>query len=126
MSDGAPAPSMDPLLVAFRDAVRRKIRADLDAEAAVSARLRAERIPQIREVVAGARAEGVCTRVWLFGSYAWGAPTEASDVDVLVEGDADEVAWRLTRSLGCEVDAWRLTDAPASLAARPMSDGIAL
>lgn len=119
-------PPLDPLQIAFRDAVRAKIRRDLAAEAATSERLRNDRVPHLREVIAAARAEGLCRGVWLFGSYAWGQPTERSDIDLLVDGDADEIAWRVSRALDCEVDGWPLTAAPAELVARARSEGIAL
>lgn len=126
MSDAGHRAAADPHHSAFREAVLSKIRRDLEAEAEASARLRAERLGPLREVVRSARAEGVCGEVVLFGSYAWGQPTARSDVDLLIAGDTEEIAWRVGRVLGCEVDAWRLEDAPAALVERALAEGIAL
>ena len=123
MSD---ASSPAPELAQFRAAVLAKIRRDLAEEAATSARLREQRLAQLLPLVSAARAEGVCGVVLLFGSYAWGQPTEQSDLDLLVEGDADELAWRVSHAIGCEVDAWRVADAPSALALRARSEGISL
>ena len=76
--------------------------------------------------MSAARAEDVCGEVLFFGSCAWGQPTEQSDVDLLVAGDADELAWRLAQAIACEVDAWRVEDAPPTLVARARAEGIAL
>ena len=110
----------------FRAAVLAKIRGDLAEEAVTSARLLDQRLAQLRPLVSAARAEGVCGEVLLFGSCGWGQPTEQSDVDLLVAGDADELAWRLAQAIDCEVDAWRVEDAPPALVARARAEGIAL
>lgn len=122
----APAPPSSPPHAAFRDAVLAKIRRDLAAEAEVSERLRSERLPRLSEIVAAARDEGICREVFLFGSYAWGNPTARSDLDLLVAGDADELAWRVGSALGCEVDAWELDRAPPALIERARTEGISL
>lgn len=119
------AASSDPQR-AFREAVLKKIRADLAAEEALADLARVEVLPRLRTIIATARADGVCREVWLFGSFAWGRPGPDSDLDLLVEGDADELAWRISRELVRAVDAWRLDDAPPSLVARARSEGIAL
>lgn len=126
MSEAPSTAATDPQLGTFRAAVLAKIRRDLADEAAATERLRAELLPRLRALVAAARADGVCDEVVLFGSYAWGRPTDRSDVDLLVAGDATELAWRVSRALGCEVDAWRLEDAPETLVARAQADGVTL
>ena len=130
-SDDASRPEvlLDSLQLAFREAVRRKIRQDLEAEAASAAKLRRERVPLVKACVEALRADGRCGAVWLFGSYAWGQPSLASDLDVLVDGDADELAWRLGNVEGLRhltVDAWRLEAAPPELVRRAQADGIPL
>src|SRR5690606_5986689 len=102
-----------------------RIRAELAAEEALAELARVEVLPRLREIVAAARADGVCGEVWLFGSFACGRPGTDSDLDLLVDGDADELAWRISRELLRAVDAWRLDDAPPSLIARARSEGIA-
>lgn len=126
MSEAPRTAPTDPSHEAFREAVLAKIRRDLEAEARTSARLRTERLSLLRGLVLSARADGVCGEVVLFGSYAWGQPTERSDVDLLIEGDTRELAWRVGRTLGCEVDAWRIQDAPETLVERARAEGIAL
>lgn len=51
--------------------------------------------------VAALRAKGKLSRAWLFGSYAWGQPTAASDLDVMVEGTDDPFA--LAAEIGAAV-----------------------
>src|SRR2546423_105217 len=116
--------TLDPeLLAAFRRTVRAKIARDLEREAAQAERLRQEVVPRVAEAGSGARARGLCDRAWLFGSFAWGAPGERSDVDLLVDGDADGVAALVDRACGRMVLALRLEEAPESLRVRVFSDG---
>lgn len=75
-------------------------------------------VPRVAAVVAEARASGLCRAVWLFGSFAWDAPREGCDLDLLVDGDAEAVAARVRRACGREVHAIALAEAPDSLRAR--------
>ena len=121
-----PEHALSPDARLFRDSVLRKIRADVAAEAARAEALRAEVAPRLGAIVAAARADGVCGEVWLFGSFASGAPRDASDVDILVAGNADELAWRIGSALGRRVDAWRLEEAPEGLVTRARDTGVRL
>lgn len=67
------------------------------------------------------------TRVWLFGSLAWGEPHQASDVDLLVEGVAAD-AWlaaikTVEDAIEAPADVLRAEDAPASLRLRVAKEG---
>jgi predicted nucleotidyltransferase len=120
---------LDPeLLRAFREAVRAKIARDLAGEeaAVVARRLRVR--PAIERGVAQARAEGLLSAAWLFGSYAWGEPGERSDVDLLVEGCHDPflVAGVVGQLTGTEVHVVCLEDAPESLRERVLTEGVKL
>lgn len=119
-------PAHDALLAAFRARVDATIAADIAREEAAAEVLRAAVVPVVRAVVARARDEGVCRRVWLFGSFAWGQPSEGSDIDLLVEGDEDELAYRVGAATLRAVHALDLDAAPASLRDRCTSDGVAL
>lgn len=116
------------LLREFRQAVRAKIDRDLEREASESTRRRAETLPVVRRAIALARERGLCERAWLFGSFAWGAPGERSDVDVLLEGCGDPfaVASLIARQAGREVHAISIEDAPASLRERATQSGLEL
>ncbi len=117
-----------PDLVA-RAAIRAKIRGDLAREAAEAEVRRAEIVPRVRATIAEQRSRGRCARAWLFGSYAggpWGEPGEESDVDLLVEGDADGVGAAVLRETGRMVHGWRLDEAPPSLVARVLAEGVPL
>ncbi len=119
-------PEHDALLRAFRAAVDRKIAADIAAEAAAADALRREILPLVRAAVAEVRQTGACQRVWLFGSFAWGEPIAESDIDVLVEGDADEVGYQIGKATRREVHAIALAEAPPSLVERCLADGVSL
>lgn len=112
----------------FRARVIERIEADLAREHAESEQLRAEVVPRVVAAVAAARADGLCGRAWLFGSFAWGKPTAHSDVDLLVEGctSPDGLAGRLWLELERPVHVVQLEHAPASLVERGTADGMAL
>ncbi|MEZ4266087.1 MAG: nucleotidyltransferase domain-containing protein [Myxococcota bacterium] len=106
----------------------RKIEADLERERAEAEALRARVLPPLRAVIGRLRGEGRCGEVWLFGSFAWGAPTPRSDVDLLV-ADADDVfavAGDVAAAVGRDVLAIPFEDAPESLRQRALADGLAL
>jgi predicted nucleotidyltransferase len=69
-------------------------------------------------------------RVWLFGSLAWGAPHESSDVDLLVEGlgpDAWSTALRIAEEeVPSPVDVVRAEDCEPGLVARVRREGVLL
>lgn len=66
-------------------------------------------------------------RVWLFGSLAWGAVHEQSDIDVAVEGLSSNVLLAAQGELlllsPCGVDLIRLEEAPGTLAERIREHG---
>jgi predicted nucleotidyltransferase len=68
----------------FRRRVVAGIEADLAREAEQAESLRAAVLPLVSDSVAAARRQGRCGKAWLFGSFAWGRPTERSDIDLLV------------------------------------------
>jgi predicted nucleotidyltransferase len=114
------------LFAAFRRRIDEKIEADLRREHELSEQLRASLLPLLEREVALARAAGVCKRVWLFGSFAWGAPEPRSDIDLLVEGDDSALARRVEKALGREVHALGLQEAPAELVERALARGVVL
>ena len=111
------------LLSAFREAVRAKIRRDLRDEERSAEALQARVVPLVRQEVEGARAEGVCRRAWLFGSFSWGRPTDHSDVDLLIEGDEEEVGARVASACRREVHAVGFDRAPTALRERVLAEG---
>lgn len=119
-------PEHDALLRAFRAAIDRQIAADIATEAAAADALRREVLPRVRAAVDEVRRAGGCERVWLFGSFAWGDPTAESDIDVLVEGDVDELGYQIGKATRREVHAIALAEAPPSLVERCLADGVPL
>jgi predicted nucleotidyltransferase len=118
--------STQQLLLALRERVDAKICADLAAEDQTAQALREQVLAAARGAVEEARSEGECGRVWLFGSFAWGKPSERSDVDLLVEEDDDALARRVEQATGREVHAIRMAEAPASLRERVLAHGLPL
>ena len=120
--------SREELLSAFGRSVRAKIASDVEAERSVAEALRRELIPIVRGEIARLRAGGHCRRGWLFGSFAWGEPTEASDLDLLVETESDPLvlAAEIGRATRRMVHVVALHEAPASLVERARSGGIPL
>jgi predicted nucleotidyltransferase len=119
----------DPDLVrAFGRAVRAHFEDEVAKEREQAAARRAAVLPDVRAGLARARAEGLCGKAWLFGSYAWGEPGERSDVDLLVEGCADPimVASLVGRACGLDVHVIDKSEAPPSLLERVQSDGVPL
>jgi len=114
------------LLIAFRRAVLGEIRKNLEIERHQSEQRRARIIPLVREAVRAARDLGLCERVWLFGSYAWGQPGANSDVDLLVEGDDSEVAYRVAVACELEIHALSWDSAPEELRTRCQVEGVLL
>ena len=122
-------PAIDPvLLTGFREAVRAKIRRDLEQEEATARTLREQVLPGVRQAIASARASGLCTRVWLFGSFAWGRPSDRSDVDLLVEGcaDPDRLGGLVALRCGRDVHVIEWEQAPESLRTRVLEQGTVL
>lgn len=119
----------DPaLLRAFRAAVRAKFARDLEAEQAAAERLRRRTLADLQVGLADARRQGLCGAAWLFGSYAWGRPTERSDVDLLVAAcrDPDLLAVIVGRATGTDVHIVQVEHAPESLRDRVAADGVPL
>jgi len=108
--------------------VRENIAAELEREAVEAEALRRAVLPPVRQALEAARADGWCARAWLFGSFAWGAPTERSDVDLLVAScaDPDRLAARLWRACGRPVHVVELEQARAELSERVLADGVSL
>ncbi len=121
-----PSGESPELFATFRRAVLSKIRRDLVEERAAADSLRERIVPLVAEAVQSVRDEGRCGRAWLFGSFAWGNPHERSDIDLLVEGDDSEVAYRVGRACGRDVHALRFDEAPESLRQRCEAEGVAL
>lgn len=95
---------------------------------------RDERVAALRSRLDdAARALAACgaTRVLLFGSFATGDPHEASDVDLAVEGLPVTAYWRAI-DVACralrtdDVDLVRLEEAPPSLRACIVTEGVEL
>lgn len=82
---------------------------------------------ELHRLVDDQLAEGRFDRAWLVGSLAWGGFDLSSDVDLVVEGLAEEDAaafWdRLSCELGARVDLLRLESLPAEFARRVLSEG---
>ena len=116
------------LLRAARRAALREAQRQIDAEHATAAALRAAVVPKLRHAVSAARAEGAVGRAVLFGSFAWGEPTEHSDLDLLVEGCVDglRLSARLGRATDRDVHVIELEHAPESLVRRAHAEGIEL
>lgn len=116
---------VDPeLLRDFRAAVDAKIVRGVSHEIETES-LRAEAIARIARGVARARSKGLVSRVWLFGSFAWGTPHAGSDVDLLLEGAEDPflAAAEIEFGSGCEVDVLRIERAPIDLRQRVLEEG---
>jgi predicted nucleotidyltransferase len=119
----------DPeLLRLFRQSVRRTFEAQIALEHEQSTVRRAAVVPRVRESVERARQVGLFTKAWLFGSYAWGQPGERSDVDILVADCSDTigVASLVGRACGCDVHVVDWEEAPESLRARVLEEGVPL
>jgi len=112
----------------FRRRVLENIEADLAREAAQAEALRAAVVPVVAEALGDARREGRCERTWLFGSFAWGQPTERSDVDLLVARceDPDALAAEVWRKVDRAVHVVTLERAPESLVQRVLAEGLPL
>jgi predicted nucleotidyltransferase len=125
MSPRSPDPD---LLRAFRRAVQGHFERELVDERGRAEALRTAVLRGVRAAVERARAEGLCSAAWLFGSYAWGQPGERSDVDLLVEDAADPfvVASVVGRACGRDVHVVAMSEAPASLKKRAREDGVRL
>lgn len=110
--------------------MQRAARAEAERQIAEERRaaegLRATLMPRLRAAVERLRDDGVVRRLWVFGSYAWGLPTESSDLDVLIESDRDalDVASALALQLGLQVHAVDRARAPQSLVDRALADGV--
>ena len=80
-------------------------------------------LPAIRVLL---RGHGV-TRVWLFGSLAWGRVHESSDIDLAVEGlaggDLFRVQGELLSAAPASIDLVRIEEAPFTLVRRIQQEG---
>jgi predicted nucleotidyltransferase len=112
----------------FRRAVRAKIAVDLQHEQDASHALRERVLPALRLAIARARADGVCARAWLIGSFSRGEPRISSDVDLVVDGcrDPDALADRIARACGRPAHVIDFATAPESLRERALAEGEAL
>ncbi|HYO97555.1 MAG TPA: nucleotidyltransferase domain-containing protein [Polyangiaceae bacterium] len=101
------------------------IEADLAREDEEAAALRSSVLPKVAAAVAEARREGRCGQVWLFGSFAWGRPTEGSDVDLLVAecDNPDELAASVWRRAERPVHVISVDKAPDTLVQRVLAEG---
>lgn|GEM_PF-1875312 len=128
MAPRDPTGAEDPLLRAFRQRVRETMARDLERERAEAEALRSEVLCKLRDAIGAERGRGECTEVWLFGSFAWGTPTERSDVDLLVKGckNPDGLAGRLWLACGRPAHVLDFATAPQSLVDRAMAEGLAL
>jgi predicted nucleotidyltransferase len=100
----------------------------LAQEQAHSAHLRSRVVPLVQQALVDARGAALCGRVWLFGSYAWGEPTERSDVDLLAEDcpDPDRLAAVVARRTGTDVHVVPNEDAAETLRLRAHQEGVLL
>jgi predicted nucleotidyltransferase len=105
-----------------RTLVRRHAKAREQARSRAEG-LRGVLLREVRDEI----ARGRLRRAWLVGSLAWGGFDLASDVDLVVEGVAEEDAaalWdRLSTELGARVDLLRLESLSASFARRVHDEG---
>ncbi len=85
-------------------------------------------LAQVRSAVPDVAREFGATRVFLFGSVAWGGVHAHSDVDLGVEGilpkDVDGFAARLLWNVDADVQVVAIEDAPAGLRDRILRDGL--
>src|SRR5215472_2900210 len=114
------------LYAAFARNVRERAAANLERERTRGVELRTSVLDALRSIVVDARREGLCGRVWLFGSFAWGVPGETSDVDLLAEDtrDPDRLAAVVANACGREVHVVRRDRAPEPLVARAVAEGV--
>jgi predicted nucleotidyltransferase len=117
-----------PTWADFRAAVRAQIARQLAHEADEAAALRADVLPKVEAAITEARREGQVGRVWLFGSYAWGQPSQSSDVDLLVEGCLEPFQLAAAVSGACDRDVHVIerAGAPEPLVSRALAQGHAL
>src|SRR5437773_1274005 len=116
------------LLVAFREAVRERIRRDLQQEQRLGEALKEQTLEKLRAAITDARAQGRCRGVWLFGSFAWGHPTDESDIDLCVDRCPDPDALAAFVWARCERPAHVVPfeRAPDALRRRALDEGVAL
>lgn len=104
-------------------------RREAAAQAGLSA-LRDERRARLAHAAACLREPHGATKVWLFGSLAWGKTRADSDVDLAVEGLSAGEYWRslaeLSDLFGCNVDLVRIETADAGLRERILREGLPL
>lgn len=112
----------------FVASVHAKLRADLEREHRDGEQRKAAVLPLVRGTIEQERARSELGRAWLFGSYAWGSPTERSDVDVLVErcDDPMELAAIVGLAIDLEVHVVQLERAPELLVRRAIEEGVPL
>jgi predicted nucleotidyltransferase len=118
---------LDPELVqAMRRAVRAEVERQLADEDRRANELRESVMSRLPATLARLRERGLLERAWIFGSYAWGTPTEQSDLDLLIESDRDalEIATLVSAELRIDVHAIDRRRAPQSLVARVDGEGI--
>jgi predicted nucleotidyltransferase len=107
-------------------AFRRRVTAEQKAATDRAAELRGRAQAAARKLA----EECGASRVWLFGSLAWGQAHAASDVDLLVEGLPAE-AWSMACALveaeaQAPVDLVRVEEAGPELVARVRGQGVLL
>ncbi len=116
----------DPdLLRKFRQAVHAKLTRDVETERAESEARRGQVLALLVPAIAEARDLGLCGRTWLFGSFAWGKPTQESDIDLAVEDCPDPfaVASLVGRRCRRDVHAVAVEDLPEGLEKRVLHEG---
>jgi predicted nucleotidyltransferase len=109
-----------------RAAAERAATRELAREQEAAERQRNQALASLRPLIACARQLRLCDRAWLFGSYAWGTPGSESDLDLLVDGDADAVATLLSEHIRLPLHVMRLDAAPRTLRDRVHRDGLPL
>ncbi len=115
---------------AFVEACAASFRARLAAERAAAAERASGLLGRARAAARRLATEHGASKVWLFGSLAWGQAHAASDVDLLVEGLPAET-WSAASALleaevGAAVDLVRVEEAPPGLEERVRSQGVLL
>lgn len=109
-----------------RNAAKRHFEAQIAEEQRHGEQLRERILGQVKPIAARALESGICRRLWVFGSYAWGTPTDDSDLDVLVDGDAEQVARLLSEVMRLPLHVLAFAEAPQSLRDRVQDDGLLL
>lgn len=114
------------LVDACAETLRQRVRRSLERAEARAQVLR----DRSRDAAAQIARRHGATRVWLFGSLAWGDVHEETDVDLLVEGVPHDLWSAATKTaedtLEAPVDLVRADEASAELMDRVLKEGVLL